>query len=243
VSTSRDTDVFWLDLSQVQINSYFNQLFALHDRIQHRLGRWEVTLSLSHALSVDILDRTPTIDLLLDLIGSMHVTNPPCKTLGIYHVDGGFEPYPSYNKLVHRVHNDSGIRIAELVSALKGCTSTVVSSWKLRVEELRTRVTRSHWIDDIWTVPAAPTIVICMDNHEMPDDEVDYDSITGSRYPQYGDQRRAAATRMGYGAHITRVPYLAARPFRASREGEWIPKELFEPLKSETGRSPINYDT
>jgi hypothetical protein len=52
----------------------------------------------------------------------------------------------------------------------------------------------------------------------------------------------ARVARMGHGVHITRVAYFAARPFRAEREGEWLPEELCEPMKSMTGRSPINWD-
>jgi hypothetical protein len=44
VSSPRDTATFWLDLSQVQINPYFDCLFTHNNRIKHHLGRWEITL-------------------------------------------------------------------------------------------------------------------------------------------------------------------------------------------------------
>jgi hypothetical protein len=153
---------------------------------------------------------------MLESISSMYVTYPPCKTLGLYHFD-------------------------ELVDALEACALTVMSTWKREANKLYDIVAESHWIDDLWRVPAQPTIVIFMDNHEMPNENFGYEAL--ARDYRYEEAHREVSARMGYGAHITCVPYLAARPFRASREGEWIPKELFEPMKSETGRSPINYDT
>jgi hypothetical protein len=195
-SVTRDTDIFWLDLSQVQVNPYFNRLFAYSDQIQHRFGRWELTLYPSRTSSAILLEHTPTTDLLLGSIGSMHVTNPPCKTLGVYHASEGFELYPSFNKLLFRVHNGGGVRIAELVTALESCASTVVSSWRQSVENHRQGIAVSHWIDDRWRLPAAPTIVICLNSDEMADEEVDYETFTGTS--QYRDQRIAAAARMGY---------------------------------------------
>jgi hypothetical protein len=52
----------------------------------------------------------------------------------------------------------------------------------------------------------------------------------------------AAAATLGYGAHITRAAYLNAEPFRPTRQGIWISEDLSEPMKSETGRSPINWN-
>jgi len=65
--------------------------------------------------------------------------------------------------------------------------------------------------------------------------------LSGER--DFYDAKWLFHVKMGYRHHITRVAYLASAPFRATREGEWIPKELFEPMKSETGRHPINWDT
>ncbi|KAI4620085.1 hypothetical protein J4E80_004611 [Alternaria sp. BMP 0032] len=39
VSVSRDTDLYWLDLTQVQVNPYFDLLFSEKGRFLHRLGR------------------------------------------------------------------------------------------------------------------------------------------------------------------------------------------------------------
>ncbi|KAI4943188.1 hypothetical protein J4E91_009628 [Alternaria rosae] len=52
----------------------------------------------------------------------------------------------------------------------------------------------------------------------------------------------AGEARLGYPAHITRKAYLPADPFRATREAEWIAEELFEPMKNETERGPVNWN-
>jgi hypothetical protein len=231
-----NTKVSWLDLSQVQINPYFEHLFTRDGRIQHHLGGWEITLRTS--LNAQVLDRTPDIQLLLESVGSMHVTYPPCKTLGIYHTATDTEESrPGFNKLLSRVHNEDGILIKELIDALEGCAPTVVASWKRDVEEFHRYVAEMHWIDDIWTLPAVPTISVFMDSYEMPDGEFDFDAIEDSSGTAAA--QTAAVARMGCGAQITRVAYMSARHFRASREGAWIPKELFEPMESEAGRAPI----
>jgi hypothetical protein len=75
----------------------------------------------------------------------------------------------------------------------------------------------------------------------MPSSDFDYDDLANES--GYQEARKAAGARLGYEAHISRVAYMAAQPFRASREGAWILKELFELMESETGRAPINWDT
>jgi hypothetical protein len=112
--------------------------------------------------------------------------------------------------------------------------------WQRLAEKLECKVADLYWIDDLWYPPAAPRLLVHLDNHEIPTTEVDRKAYLLSG--RIGEADAVSHARMGYGAHITRVAYMAARPFRASREGEYIPKELSEPIKSETERSPINWD-
>ncbi|KAF7452555.1 hypothetical protein PtrM4_059310 [Pyrenophora tritici-repentis] len=235
LSVSRDTNVSWLDLSQVHINPYFHHLFARDGRIQHVFGRWEIKLR--SPSDIPLIKRTPNTNLLIDLIGSMHITYPLCKTLGIYHTVIGTEVMmssPSQNAFISRVHNDDGIRVSELIDALELCAPGVVSDWKRDVGRFH-----DYLVDE--SLPATPTIIICMDNSRMPAAKFDYHKAS-QIFGSY-EARTMGWVQMGYSAHITRVAYLAARPFHASREGEWLPKELFEPMMTETGHSPINWDT
>jgi hypothetical protein len=75
----------------------------------------------------------------------------------------------------------------------------------------------------------------------MSDEVIDFQAMT--TFHDVDVAREKAVAKMGFGHHITRVAYMCAEPFRATREGDWLPEELFEPMQSTTGRSPINWDT
>jgi len=60
---------------------------------------------------------------------------------------------------------------------------------------------------------------------------------TGGRDPE-----SVASTFLGLQFHITRTAYMSAEPPRATTEGEWLPEELFEPMKTETGRSNVDWE-
>jgi hypothetical protein len=74
---SRDTDVFWLDLSQVLINPYVDHLFTKDSRMKHRLGRWEITLRPSVTSKGLLLEQKSALDCLHGTIGTMLATYPP----------------------------------------------------------------------------------------------------------------------------------------------------------------------
>ncbi|KAF1845462.1 uncharacterized protein K460DRAFT_366342 [Cucurbitaria berberidis CBS 394.84] len=241
-SISRTADnICWLDLSQFVINPYFNHLFAKDDRIKHRFGRWEITLRPSNTPDGLLFARSSATSLLLDNIGSMHITDPPCQTLGIYHYDSSTEASPSFQVLLKRISNSNGVRVSDIHDALEQLTPGVLSTWRRNAGDLHERVRELHWIDSVWWLPATPKIVIRLDNTAMVvDPDFDYEELMSGSSAEVA--RSAVAERYGYGFHITRLAYMSAEPFRATRQGEWVSNDLFEPMKSTTGRSPINWD-
>lgn len=148
----------------------------------------------------------------------MFFTQPPCKTLGIYHHrhdKGKIDKWArasSKLELLGRIHNPEGLRVNEFLSALEQYYPIVFHAWLYRAYRLREQVAWRHWIDDIWYVPGAPELVLLLDNCAM----------------------KAEEDGLEYGFHTSRRAYLAAERCRAERQGEWLPQELMEPVQTAT---------
>jgi hypothetical protein len=214
----------WLDLSQFRLNPYLSIAFG--DRMAVRRGRCEIALRPSKLHPIHGTSRLPAS--FLAFIGNMLVCQPPCKTLGLYHYcprqsevylydsEDSEDRSQSFLKLLLRIHDDQGIRVEQLLTALNHSCPAVLESWLEQAEELKSHIPGTHWIDDIWGLPGAPKIFIYLDNSQMKDG-------------------------VNKNWHITREAYVSANGFREEREREWVPKELIEPSESTTGRSPINW--
>ena len=241
-TVSRTTDLYWLDLSQFQINPYFDLLFSEKGRMLHRLGRWEIGLR-SNATSETLVlgDSSSSEKLLVQAVGSMHITNPPCRSLGIYCYDNCVFPTHGTHILLKRIRNNNGIRVAELLDALQSCAPQLLAKWVKCAEHLRKNVTETgHWVDNVWLIPGTPRFRIHLDSCDMSD-EVPYANAVWT--PEMArDAETLIGASLGYQAHITSTAYMSAEPPRATKEGEWLPEELFEPMKTECGRSNINWD-
>jgi hypothetical protein len=182
----------------------------------------------------------------------MHITQPPCRAIGLYVYDPENCVKSESYKFCKRIRNPHGIQILEFLKALEECAPVVLQTWGEQARLLHDTVKEVHWIDDIWKMPASPRIRIHLDNSEMSDEvvhEPEFQSkvlTSEERHTQSLVEqaaKEAAHAAMGYAAHITRAAYISAEPYRAKREGSWISEDLFEPMKSETGRHPINWDT
>ncbi|KAI4924175.1 uncharacterized protein J4E92_007256 [Alternaria infectoria] len=241
-SVSRDTDLFWLDFTQLQINPYFDLLFSEKGRLLQRLGRWEISLRPDATPGHLVVGNSPSDMLLVHAIGSMHITNPPCRCVGIYCYDAVvFGACGGAPALLKRIRNNDGICVGELLDALEDCAPKLLGKWAENAEQLRNRVTENgHWIDDVWRMPGTPRFRLHLDNYDMPDEMLrikDTTTPTGGRDPE-----SVASTFLGLQFHITRTAYMSAEPPRATTEGEWLPEELFEPMKTETGRSNVDWE-
>ena len=237
LSVSRDADLYWLDLSQFRINPYFESLFSDSCFRQH-LGRWEINLRSEATFRTLLVDASASNALLLEAIKSMQVVYPPCKSLGVYHFDPGMLSWRGIYVFIRRLRRDDGIRIGDLVEALQEAVPIIHSTWMQRAEQLRERVKQGHWIDDFWKIPGTPRFRIHLDRCDMTDEYLP------EKFPQewWNAPEAAVVEQFGSAAHITRDAYMCAGSFRAAREREWIPEELFEPMKSETERAPINWN-
>ena len=238
-SVSRDADLYWLDLSQFRINPYFKSLFSEEGRFEHHLGRWEISLREEATFNSLLVNNSTSNHLLLQAVGSMQIVYPPCKSLGIYHFgDGRFKIFGTH-ALLRRLRREDGIRVIDLVRALHELAPALLSTWMGHAEHLRDQIKDAHWIDDLWKIPGTPRFRICLDNTDMADD-CSPESLP--RVWMASRESSAMDRQLGMEAHITRQPYMFAEKFRRTREGEWLPRELFEPMKSETDRHPIEWN-
>ncbi|KAI4660923.1 uncharacterized protein J4E79_005491 [Alternaria viburni] len=238
-SVTRDANLYWLDLSQFRINPYFEMLFSDEDRFKHHLGRWEISLRVEATSNSLLIDDSISNQLLVQAIKSMQIVHPPCKSLGIYYYDHGRFKIIGTHLLMRRLRREDGIRVIDLVRALSELAPALLSTWTRHAERLRDQIKDAHWIDDLWKVPGKPRFRICLDNTDMPDD---YSPENLPRAAFVSRESAAVDVQLGMEAHITRQPYMFAEQFRGTREGEWLPKELFEPMKSETARHPIEWN-
>ncbi|KAI4924176.1 uncharacterized protein J4E92_007257 [Alternaria infectoria] len=237
-SIFRDADLYWLDLSQFRTNPYFELLFSEEGRFKHHLGRWEISLRAKATPNTMLVDDSVSNRLLLQAIGSMQIVHPPCRSLGIYHFDVGKFKIGRTHPLLRRLRREDGIRVIDLIRALHELAPSLLSTWMRYAEQLRDQIKDAHWIDDFWKIPGSPRFRICLDNTDMSDE---YPLENLSRAASMA-RSAAADVQLGMDAHITRRPYMFAEQFRGSREGEWLPTDLFEPMTSETDRHPIEWN-
>ncbi|KAI4620959.1 hypothetical protein J4E83_005322 [Alternaria metachromatica] len=208
-------------------------LFSEEHRITRRLGRWEIGLRAMATFDTLLLAESAPQRLLIKAIGLMQVANPPCRCLGLYYPESDKYIRPLPLTLLRRLRRDDGIRVIDLLIALETIKSTVLSNWTKDAEKLREQVKKSHWIDNIWTLPGSPTIRIYLDNGLMAD-EPPYAAEGIADRDHYSHPFRGDTYKF-------RRAYMIAEPSRDIRQGEWVPEELFEPMESQTGRAPINW--
>ncbi|KAI1685982.1 hypothetical protein KJE20_03947 [Pyrenophora tritici-repentis] len=182
------------------------------------------------------------LKVLLDAVASMHITNPPCRAIGLYHHNSSMMAKCGWKRLLARLGNNDDIRIGELLDALKRSAPTVLTAWVRNSEWLAYGILQhTHWIDDVWILPGVPTIELHLDNVDMSDSAIHIDEVKIGAATM--DTFNAAATAsLGLRSHVTRIAEMNAMPFRRSRERAWISEDLIEPAESTTGRHPINWD-
>jgi hypothetical protein len=127
---SRDAALYWLDLSQFEVNPYFSLLFVRGDGVGHRLGRWEIDLRASGAKTSLLLEPGSATTALVQTISSMCVTNLPVKYLGIYHHVRRADSDGENKKLLARIRNDGGVRVSQVLDALHCVAPTVLETWQ-----------------------------------------------------------------------------------------------------------------
>jgi len=153
----------WLDFSQFCFNPYFLDL--LHGRVVFKHGRCEINFQpgsrnvFACPLPANVFEST---------IGSMYLTQPPCKTLGLYltYQDG------EHLHLLERVHSVDGIRVQEFLTALQHHSAEAYRTWRNRAAKLKQAIAQPHWTSfsygywrrKFWTVPGCPRFAIFLED-------------------------------------------------------------------------------
>jgi hypothetical protein len=74
----------------------------------------------------------------------MQITHPPCRTIDVYYYTPCESTLMETNLLHTRVCNEKGVRISDLICALRAAVPTVLTAWIEHVEDLRWALTESH---------------------------------------------------------------------------------------------------
>jgi hypothetical protein len=138
VSHPQNEDPRWLDLSQLRLNPYLLELFS--ERLETNVGWCEITLKPGPSQHRVIKKPLPD-DAFAQLIGPMFITEPPCKSLGIYASQLG----TSNLHLLARVCNEDGIRIHQFLSALEEHAKDLLHVWMGQANFLHKRIREPHW--------------------------------------------------------------------------------------------------
>lgn len=241
---------YWLDFSQFQINPYFSAM--LGSRMTTPMGRIEIAFqpstNIHKALFSDLVPEN-----IVDMVGSMFLTQPPCKTIGIYrnayttiHANGGYAwAETSHKELIVRIYDPAGIKLAQIIAALIHHASAVLQAWLQSAKDLADMVTTGHWQEDIWRVPASPRFILLLDKKDMSavpwigDGEYFARLLEDENY--VGPFSTPNTLPPAFRGHSTRVAYLVASGFRKAREREWVARDLLDPGVSGV-RGPINWD-
>ncbi|KAF2117472.1 hypothetical protein BDV96DRAFT_644886 [Lophiotrema nucula] len=199
---SRHPNVYWLDFSQCIFNAYF--LALLDDQSRIVLGRLGITQRpTAESFSDFLFEPSKLSNGIYDLIASMYLTQPPCKTIGLYCYENNY----GQSRLLKPIHNDNGIRVGEIVHALRIHSFTLRILWLEEARRLKEQFATSHWRDNIWHLLGRPKFYIMLDNS----------SIGNILMDDYGH------------GHITRTWYLSADESRIKRQMDWMPENLLLP--------------
>ena len=131
----------WLDLGQFTFSPYFLDLFP--GRLQLKPGRCEIALPPELFGSSLIQCQLPA-SVFLHLVGDMFLTEPPCMTIGIYHLTTQPDGYAMTERST-RVHNDEGVRIRDIILALRGLENETMDVWKNQVHKIRQQLATADW--------------------------------------------------------------------------------------------------
>jgi len=111
---------------------------------------------------------------------------------------------PRVRKALHivNVRNDDGIRVSELLAAMKAASGLAVEHWKYWARLLHAAVKNGHPKQDFWVVDGRPKLLISLDPF-----------VSGE----------SSATSLHY------LSCMHALPDRDKRQEEWLPKKIWYP--------------
>jgi hypothetical protein len=114
----------------------------------------------------------------LRLVEQKLFSKPPCKTLGLHANNANrkrrdipldINEIPVIEEpleFLERINEKNGIRINQLLRALKRQSRQIIFMGTQQAEDLREKVRTGHRIDDDWHERGWPTVFIILDNSE-----------------------------------------------------------------------------
>ncbi|KAF2005357.1 hypothetical protein P154DRAFT_518496 [Amniculicola lignicola CBS 123094] len=152
----------YLDLSQFNFNPLFTRLFENH--IAMIGGMVEIALP-PGLLSPDTAAWHNLPDTAMDYLDD-YLTQPPIISLNISTWIPLLEeskPRPRKPLHIFNVKDKAGIRIKELVEAMKAAYLLAIEHWIYWAKQLCIAVNNVHWDQDIWVVENAPKLLLTLD--------------------------------------------------------------------------------
>jgi hypothetical protein len=108
-----------------------------------------------------VTDTEPATTALVNAIGSMMVTYPLTRCLGVYHNPAARDGVPSYDLLVARICNDDGVRVSEFLETINRVASKVLSTWRRHSQTYHDKMaTKFHRLNNVWGLPGAPRLIM-----------------------------------------------------------------------------------
>jgi hypothetical protein len=150
----------WLDLSQFKINPIIGGL--LQDNFEQRYGGWEIALH--PAPTQHFLSATTNLK---QTLGSMFLTQPPCKALGVYLANST----SGHLRRLTNIQHATGITVGRFFSALEPRLHVVMEDWKNEVEKMTGKLCTTHWTAFtyaeqrrmFWDFRGLPSIVVFLE--------------------------------------------------------------------------------
>ncbi|KAJ4344839.1 uncharacterized protein N0V89_012583 [Didymosphaeria variabile] len=188
----------WVDVTQFRLNPYFANLFQ--DAFETINGLYEISLQPPCPTdSGSTWDSLPPAA--MNYLATQFLTQPPVISLNV----STWIPMmnkPRVRKALHiiNVRNEDGIRVSELIAAMKAASGLAVEHWKHWARLLRVAVQNGHPKQDFWIVDGRPKLLVSVDpfsSEELSETSLHY------------------------------LTCMHALPGRDKRQEEWIPRGLW----------------
>ncbi|KAL1595928.1 hypothetical protein SLS60_009618 [Paraconiothyrium brasiliense] len=188
----------WVDVTQFRLNPYLANLFQ--DTLETINSLYEISLPPSC-----FTDSGTTWNSLppaaMSYLATQFLTQPPVTSLNVSTWIPMMEK-PRVRKALHiiNVRNEDGIRVSEILTAMKAASELAVEHWKYWARLLRAAIQEGHPKQDFWVVDGGPKLLISVD--------------------PFGSEWSSET----WLHHLT---CMHALPGWKKRQEEWIPKELW----------------
>jgi hypothetical protein len=155
-------DNTWEDFTQFRLNPFLHAIFR--ENLSLNMGVYELKLQSLHCSHDFVFSTIANFEALVDLIGPMHVTQPPCKAIEVCietlsprydrmrtHSNGSY-------KKVH-VSNLEGVTCAQLLGAFEKSARRTLWHWHFSACQTKTKIWRmDEFTDAVLRIHGAPTL-------------------------------------------------------------------------------------